>query len=237
MSEHDGAISCELVPGLGISVRSKISPEFPAQVITNSTDEAWLRLARPQLQTPFESGERIRITYWDEGAVVYCWDAEINNIVGPDYQHISVIIPSPGVTLQRRRAFRVTLPIPLNFTVINAFKPELVGETVTGCQTQNISVSGLQFETQRCLEVGDRLDVNLLLSPSSQVSVVGWVVRSSPVRSNGRPVYSTAFKFLQLTNGDQSELMQFLADCECSESASQDVGLAEVDNLIAAKSS
>jgi hypothetical protein len=63
MGEHDGTVSCELVPGLGVSVRSKVSPEFPAQVVANSPDEAWVRLARPQLQSPFESGERVQIKY------------------------------------------------------------------------------------------------------------------------------------------------------------------------------
>jgi hypothetical protein len=151
MSEHDGTISCELVPGVGVSVHSKASPELPAQVITNSVDAAWLKLARPQSQSPFEQGERIRIKYWDEEAVIYCWDGEISKVVGPDHQHISVMIPSPGVTLQRRRALRVPIPIPFEFTVIDASRTELIGEHITGCTTLNVSVSGLKFETSMCL--------------------------------------------------------------------------------------
>ena len=232
---HDGTISCELVPGLGVSVNSKASPEFPAQIVTHSPDEAWLRLARPQRRSPFETGERIRIKYWDEDAVVYCWDGEIRKVVGPDYQHISVMIPGPGVTLQRRRAFRVTQSILLNFTVIDASHAELIGEIITGCKTQNISVGGLSFETRMCLKVGDKLDVNLFLSGSSQVNVVGWVVRSSPVRRNGKPVYSTAFKFLQLNDNDQFDLMQFLSECEQSESPSTSLGLGSEEELIPAR--
>ena len=82
--------------------------------------------------------------------------------------------------------------------MINASKREL-GETITGWHTQNMRVGGLQFETKMDLKVGDKLDVNLLLSPSTQVNVVGWVVRSTPGRSNGQPVYSTVFKFLNCT--------------------------------------
>lgn len=127
MSEHNGTVRCELVPGLGVSVPSKVSPELPAQVVTNGPDEAWLRLTRPQPLTPLNRDERVRIKYWDEEAVIYCWNGKINKFVGPDHRHISVMIPSPGVTLQRRRAFRVTLPMPLHFNVIDGSKTELVG--------------------------------------------------------------------------------------------------------------
>ena len=127
MSEHNVTISCEPVPGLGVSVLARSPPELPAQVVTNSPDEAWLRLTRPQPLTPFNRDERVRITYWDEEAAIYYWDGKINKFVGPDHRHISVMIPSPGVTLQRRRAFRVTLPMPLHFNVIDGSKTELVG--------------------------------------------------------------------------------------------------------------
>ena len=237
MNEHDGTISCELVPGLGVSVHSKNGPELPAQVVTNSPDEAWLRLARPHTQSPFNAGDPVRIKYWDEGAVVYCWDGEISKVVGPDHQHVSIMITGPGVTLQRRRAFRVTVPIPLNFTVIDDAETKLVGEVLTGCATQNISVGGLKFDTELNLKVGDKLDANLILSGSNPVNVVGWVVRSSPVRRNGKPVYSTAFRFLQLSNRDQFDLMQFLSESEYSTSPSEGSGLAEVDNRIPAESS
>ncbi|MEE8348384.1 MAG: PilZ domain-containing protein [Acidobacteriota bacterium] len=200
-------------------------PDIPAQVVANSPDEAWLRLARHQRHSPFENGDQVRVKYWDEDAIVYCWDAEINKIVGPDFQHVSVLIPNPGITLQRRRSFRVSLSIPLDFTVIDASKREIIGETLTDCHTQNISVGGFQFETKICLRVGDKLDVHLFLSQSSQINVVGWVVRSVSFKRSSQTVYLTAFQFLQLTDTDQSDLMAFLSECDCDPSPSESVEL------------
>lgn len=103
---------------------ARAPPELPAQVVTNSPDEAWLRLTRPHPLTPLNRDERVRIKYWDEEAVIYYWNGKINKFVGSDHRHISVTIPSPGVTLQRRRAFRVALPMPIHFNVIDGSKTE-----------------------------------------------------------------------------------------------------------------
>ena len=99
MSEHNGTVSCELVPGLGVSVPSKVSPELPAQVVTNSPDETWLRLTRPQPLTPFNRDERVRIKYWDEEAVVYYWEAEVINIPSSGKRHLAISVQDKGITV------------------------------------------------------------------------------------------------------------------------------------------
>ena len=98
-------------------------------------------------------------------------------------------------------------------------------------------MGGLKFDTELHLKVRDKLDANLFLSGSNPVNVVGWVVRSSSVRRNGEPVYSIAFRFLQLSNRDQFDLMQFLSESEYSTSPSEGSGLVEVDNRVSAESS
>lgn len=77
----------------------------------------------------------------------------------------------------------------------------------------------------------------LLLSRSSPVNVVGWMIRASPVRRNPMRVHSTAFQCLQLANSHQFALMQFLSESEYRESASEGVEWVAVEKLIPAQSS
>ena len=77
----------------------------------------------------------------------------------------------------------------------------------------------------------------LLLSRSSPVNVVGWMIRASTVGRNPMRVHSTAFQCLQLANSHQFALMQFLSESEYRESASEGVEWVAVKKLIPAQSS
>ncbi|MDA2930696.1 PilZ domain-containing protein [Acidobacteria bacterium AH-259-O06] len=83
--------------------------------------------------------------------------------------------------MQRRKSYRVRVPVPFSFTVIDAGETELIGKQVPDSKTRNLSVGGLAFETTLPLKVGDKLEMNLQLSLSQRVNAVGWVVRSEPV--------------------------------------------------------
>jgi len=77
----------------------------------------------------------------------------------------------------------------------------------------------------------------LLLSRSSPVNVVGWMMRASPVGRNPMHVHTTAFQCLQLANSHPFALMQFLSESEYRESASEGVERVAVEKLIPAQSS
>ena len=63
--------------GLVISIQAKSKEAVAATVISHSSSEIRVKLARPRSQVPFRSGERVRIKYWDEGTVAYYWEAKV----------------------------------------------------------------------------------------------------------------------------------------------------------------
>jgi c-di-GMP-binding flagellar brake protein YcgR len=167
------------------------------------------------LELPFQRGERVRIKYWNEQAIVYCWDADIIQIAGTGNQHVAIAMRGKGITIQRRRYHRVEYAIPFSFSVIDAAEAGLIGEKFAKAKTQNISVAGLRFETSLGLKAGDKLEMNLRLSTSQSVKAVGWVVRTEAVPKKDKVLSAVALQFLQLHEEDQIQLLEFLAQsCE-----------------------
>ncbi len=201
--------------GLAVSIQGSSQEEFAASVATSCSDEIWLELSRPCLELPFQRGERVRIKYWNEQAIVYCWDADIIQIAGTGNQHVAIAMRGKGITIQRRRYHRVEYAIPFSFSVIDAAEAGLIGEKFAKAKTQNISVAGLRFETSLGLKAGDKLEMNLRLSTSQSVKAVGWVVRTEAVPKNDKVLSAVALQFLQLHEEDQIQLLEFLAQsCE-----------------------
>jgi len=212
MSQEDTArLNQKLQTGLAISIQGSSKEELAASVATNCSDEIWLELSRPASQPPFQEEERVLIKYWDEGAIVYCWEADVIKIAGPTYQHVAIATRGHGITVQQRRAYRVESAIPFSFSVIDAAETALIGEKLLRAKTQNISATGLRFETSLGLKAGDKLDLNLRLPASQPVNAVGWVVRTETVGQNGNSLNSVALKFLQVNEEDQIQLLEFLA--------------------------
>jgi len=208
--------------GLAVSIQGSSQEEFAASVATSCSGELWLELSRPCSQVPFQKGERVRIKYWNEGAIVYCWDADIIQIAGAGYQHVAIAMRGQGITIQRRRYHRVDVAIPFSFSVIDAAEAHLIGERFSRAKTQNISVAGLRFETSLGLKAGDKLEMNLRLPASQVVKAVGWVVRTEAVPKKDTVLSAVALKFLQLNEEHQIRLMEFLAR-SCEEPTSQPV--------------
>ncbi len=204
--------------GLAVSIQGSSQEEFAASVATSCSDEIWLELSRPCLKLPFQRGERVRIKYWNERAIVYCWDADIIQIAGNGHQHVAIAMRGKGITIQRRRYHRVEYAIPFSFSVIDAAEAGLIGEKFAKAKTQNISVAGLRFETSLGLKAGDKLEMNLRLSTSQSVKAVGWVVRTEAVPKKDKVLSAVALQFLQLHEEDQIQLLEFLAQA-CEETA------------------
>jgi len=86
-----------------------------------------------------------------------------------------------------------------------------MGEKILRAKTQNISVTGLRFETSLGLKAGDKLEMNFRLPASQPVNAVGWVVRTETVGQNGNSLNSVALKFLQVNEENQMQLLDLLA--------------------------
>ena len=207
----------ELEVGQAISISALLKPstKAAATVATTCGDEVCLDLWRPTSQLPFQEGERVRIKYWNAGAIVYWWDADIIQIAGAGHQHVALAMRGKGVTIQRRRYCRVEYALPFSFSVIDAAEAHLIGEKFSKAKTQNISVAGLRFETSLGLKAGDKLEMNLRLPASRVVKAVGWVVRTETVPNNEKLLNTVALQFLQLHEEHQIRLLEFLAQsCE-----------------------
>lgn len=202
--------------GMAVSVQGKSQQELAATVVAISPGLLRLELSRPSSQTPFQAGEKVGIKYWDTKAVLYYWDSEVIKISGPESQHVTIAVGGSAV-LQRRKSYRVRLPIPFSFTVIDAAETQLIDEKVRNSTLQNISVGGLAFDTPLPLQREDKLEMHLSLSSSQKVNVLGWVVRSEPVKGNGEALQSVALMFLQLAAEEQSQLLNFLAQAEAKD--------------------
>ncbi len=196
--------------GSVISIHVKSKGEIPATVTQSSPDEVCLELARPTSQDLFQEGEKVRIKYWDEEAVAYYWEAEVINITPSGNRHVAISIHDKGLTVQRRKSPRVSVHIPFWFTIIDAADSKLIGERVVDCQAENISVSGLLFKTRLFLQAGDKLEMHLHCPPSHDLNAVGWVVRSNPFELDGEPLNLVALEFLQMEEGEQCHLLEFL---------------------------
>ncbi len=199
--------------GMAVSVQGKSQQEMAATVVAISPGLLRLKLSRPSSHTPFQAGEKVGIKYWDTKAVLYYWDSEVMKISGPETQHVTIAVGGSAV-LQRRKSYRVRLPVPFSFTVIDAAETQLIDEKVRDSTIQNLSVGGLAFETPLPLKREDKLEMHLSLSSSQKVNVLGWVVRSRPVQGYEDNLLSVAVMFLQLAAEEQSQLLKFLSEAE-----------------------
>lgn len=206
-----------LKAGWALSIQEKSREALAATVATVSPRSLSLELSGPLSETPFQSGERVWIKYWDEGSVVYRWEAQVVKIHGPGNRKVDLSIASKKVTTQRRKSYRVRVQVPLSGTVIDAGDTALIGAKLLDCKTNNISVAGLAFDTKLPLQVGDKLELNLELPSSEKLNAVGWVVRSDSVKRKEykgtiivRDINSIAVEFLQPEAKEQTQLLHFL---------------------------
>jgi c-di-GMP-binding flagellar brake protein YcgR len=199
--------------GLKLSIAPLLKPsaELAATVTQISADQIDFELLRSTSERSFREGDRVRVKYWEDA--VYYFDSQILTVSGSADEKVAVSRPAEGISVQRRKTARVRVAIPFSFTVITAKETELIGEIVHDCQTQNISLGGLKFETSLPLALGDRLEIDLHLTPSQFVNAVGWVVRSETVEHDGKSLHSVAMEFLQLDGEEQNQLLLFLLNC------------------------
>ena len=142
--ESTGSLNLYLKTGLGVSLQGDSKVEVAATITAVGADSLALRLCRP-------TAERS----------------------GPEGQEMSVVSTGTGVNVQRRKSYRVRVPVPFSFTVIDAVQSELNGERVDDLETKNLSVGGLACQSRLPLKVGDKLEITLNLKESQRVRAVG----------------------------------------------------------------
>ena len=213
-AENSASPGLPLKAGVFISIQKKPAEPLSATVTKTSAEETWLKLARPASEPPFQEGDTVLVKYWDEGAVAFYWEAEILEISGPGNEEVGVSIWGEGMTVQRRRSYRVKAPVPLSFTVVDAADAQLNGQSVRSTETLNLSVGGVAFETDLPLRIGDKLEMEIHLPPLPKVGAVGWVVRSESGEGEGKSRGSVAVEFLQVDEEEQYQLLRILLQSE-----------------------
>jgi c-di-GMP-binding flagellar brake protein YcgR len=219
MSEEGiGNIGHYVKPGLSVSLQEESGEALAATIEALSPRSISLKLARPTPEPSFQTGDRVWMKYWDEGATVYRWETRVAEIQGPENQKVVLSIGNKEVLVQRRKSYRIRLQIPFSLTVVDAADTQLIGAKDPKCTTQDVSVAGLAFDTDLSLKVGDKLALCLNLDPSLQVNAVGWVVRSEPIERKEyqhgtimtKVINFVAVNFLQLEAEEQNHLLRFL---------------------------
>ena len=197
--------------GWVVSIASQLTSldERVATVTKSSPEETLLQLSRPDSASPFQSGEPVRIKYWDEPAVSY-WEGKILEISGQDHQRVGISDQSPVITLGRRKYSRLSMAVPISCQVTHTSSDVLEKPSVFSNRVQNMSAGGLSFDTEVALEVGDELNIELDLPDLQNLSVGGWIVRSNPSENSPKGQQSVALEFLGLGQEKETQLLKFL---------------------------
>jgi len=84
--EGIGRIGYYLKPGLAVSLQEESGEALAATIKALSPRSISLKLARPTPEPSFQTGDRVWMKYWDEGATVYRWETRVAEIQGPENQ-------------------------------------------------------------------------------------------------------------------------------------------------------
>ena len=118
--------------------------------------------------------------------------------------------PAGGVVQDRRKFPRYSLSVPLSFTVIHSTKAKFGAREVFDAVTQNVSVSGLEFESDVPLVGGEILEVELDLSSADHLGVMARVLRLDLAQSQGKSAHTVALRFLRSETEKEDRLRQIL---------------------------
>lgn len=185
----------------------------PEEFVTTITENSPTGLRLEYLRSPpspfLKKGEAVSIRFWEQGHILQ-WGAIILDMFGPRNESMIVSKPSGGVVQDRRKFPRYTLSVPLSFTVIHSTKAKFGAREVFDAVTQNVSMSGLDFESDVPLEGGEILEVELDLSPADHLGVMARVLRLDLAQSQGKSAHTVALRFLRSETEKEDRLGQFL---------------------------
>ncbi len=156
-----------------------------------------------QFQT--QTGDSLKLRCWDEEAVYY-FEVDVIEVGKDGIIHVSR--PEAGVTLQRRRTLRTDLEVPFSFTVLAADQGELVTDEFHEAKTENISLSGLRFESELPLGEGDEILVTLPIISAGEFTASGRVIQTE--RKSGTSFFSIRVQLRELTPEEQDQILQLI---------------------------
>jgi predicted enzyme related to lactoylglutathione lyase len=176
-----------------------------ASVAIISTDEIWIKLAESSPNTSFVDNESVRIRF-RVGEEVFLADTTIVNAPS-DTGHVAISIPVRAAAQKRRAAPRVSMPIPVSFSIFTSPDSEEMGEERYQTESQEISIAGIWMETVAPLNQGDKLDLELSLPSSETIQVVANVRRTKQIDAEKVAV---GLQFVEMQLEDQMKLLQLL---------------------------
>ena len=198
----------QLESGQMVSVSLQETIQLAATVTEISDSQIGFHLARPSEKHPIKKGGKVRIKYWDLDEAFF-FESKVLQVSGAGNDQFEISEPREGVTLERRKIYRVNGPIPLSFTIIKATETQIIGEEILDAEIKNLTLGGLTFETSLPLKTGDKLDMNLRLPPSQVVNAVGSVLRSE--QRDEESLHAVSVKFFQLDIESQNRLLLFMS--------------------------
>ena len=197
--------------GLALSLwpaQAEPETQFVAVVVKIFKNEIWLKLPESPPKSLFKEGQQVRIQYWDQEGAFFS-DTKIVKVHPTQDQYMAICIPEKAKAVQRRTAARLSLEIPVSFSLFASPESEELTEEVFESKSQSISVVGMSFETEAALKEGDRLQLTLNLPSSDKVIVRAEVIRTEPVNGKGK---LAGVRFLEVSLQNQIRLLECLMD-------------------------
>ena len=177
-------------------------------IVNNSPAGITLEFLRHIALLHFDRKDPVRIKFWDKDAI-YSWEGEILEALHPAGG--SVIVSRPRAIQTERRSFqRFPLEISLSFSVLFPEEQPRVAGKVFDAKTKIISAGAAEFQTAVSLEKREILEINLHLSASQKIHIIGRVTRFDKP-SKRTPVNSLVVQFLDLNWQDQDRIQRFLS--------------------------
>ena len=196
--------------------REGVRLSLAAEVRTISSSEILLDLVRPIPESPLREEEQIQVKFWDEDQATYV-DTQILRVSGALAQMVTISRPHEGRLLPRPSVWKFYDSLYFSFKVVASNDNQMVGKEVRDCRAHNLTNDGLEFETGLPFERGDKLEIDLELPPTREITTIATVSRSSPVESEGESLNLTALVFRQLDPTAHNTLTLFLNQCRFKE--------------------
>ncbi|HHN65290.1 MAG TPA: PilZ domain-containing protein [Nitrospirae bacterium] len=85
------------------------------------------------------------------------------------------------------------------------------GIRIDECKEVNLSATGMRFEIEEDVRIGDIVEVKMMLpsSPPVAIQTYGEVVRVKKTEREGKPLYEVGLKFTEMTEEVREEIIQY----------------------------
>ena len=188
---------------------------FRAVVVKVAPDEIWLGLpAQDRRLEAMGEGKRLRLTVTREGGALVAQTRFLRHL--SQCRIFAVEKPSRIERVQRRAHRRVALQLEARLRMLNPGTGMVEGKGFSG-RTVDVSTGGVLVETDMPLNLGDEVDLTLMLAATDRVSTTGKVTGirdlaggAAASSSQGTPGVAIGLKFLRMTTVDEDRILRRL---------------------------